>query len=77
MQLHQQLVGSIAEVQILHRFVTHARRVSALASLRENTRDSARDPNPEPAIGSRTRRWNPQKGTLQPLPEYQNSNKYP
>jgi hypothetical protein len=77
MELHEQFVGSIAEVRILHRFATHGPRVSALAPLRENAGDSARDPNPEPPIGPRTGRSNLQKSTLQPAPEYQNSNEYP
>jgi hypothetical protein len=35
MELYEQLVDSIAEVQILHRLVTHTRRVSALVPLPE------------------------------------------
>jgi hypothetical protein len=77
MDLHEQLVGSIAEAQISHRFVTHGRRVSALVPLRENPGNSAHDPNPEPAIGPRTGRSNLQEGAFHPVPEYQNSIQYP
>ena len=77
MELLEQLVGSIAEVRILHQLATHGPCVSVLALLRENADDSARDPNPESAIGPCTGRSNLQKGALQPVPEYQNSNPYP
>ena len=77
MQLHEQLVGSIAEVRILHQFAPHGPRVSALAPLRENAGDNARNPNPEPAVGPAQVDSNLQKGTLQPVPEYQNGIEYP